>query len=33
LFCEEIRKYGKIKVYPDIHVRVELSEELIKKYG
>jgi hypothetical protein len=33
LFCEEIRKYGKIKIYPDIQVRVELSEELIKKYG
>jgi hypothetical protein len=33
LFCEEIRKYGKIKIYPDIEVRVELSEELIKKYG
>ena len=33
LFCEEIKKYGKIKVYPDIKVSVQLSEELIKKYG
>lgn len=33
LFCEEIRKYGKIKLYPDIKVSVELDEELIKKYG
>ena len=33
LFCEELRKYGKIKLYPDIKVSVQLSEELIKKYG
>lgn len=33
LFCEDIRRFGKIKVYPDIEVKVELSEELIKKYG
>ena len=33
LFCEEIRKYGKIKLYPDIKVKVELNKELIEKYG
>lgn len=33
LFCEEIRKYGKIKLYPDIKVKVELDKELIEKYG
>ena len=32
-FCEEIRKYGKIKLYPDIKVKVELDKELIEKYG
>lgn len=33
LFCEEIKKYGKIKLYPDIHVKVKLDKELIEKYG
>lgn len=33
LFCEDVRRFGKIKVYPDIQVRVELSQELLKKYG
>lgn len=33
LFCEDIRRFGKIKIYPDIHVKVELSQELLKKYG
>lgn len=33
LFCEEIRKYGKIKLYPDIKVKVKLDKELIEKYG
>lgn len=33
LFCEEIRKYGKIKLYPDIKVKVEIDKELIEKYG
>jgi len=33
LFCEEIKKYGKIKLYADIKVKVELDEDLIKKYG
>ena len=33
LFCEEISKYGKIKLYPDIKVKVELNKELIEKYG
>lgn len=33
LFCEDIRQFGKIKVYPDIKVHVKLSEELRNKYG
>jgi len=31
-FCEDVSKFGKIKLYPDIEVKVELDEEIIKKY-
>jgi len=33
LFCEQVKKYGKIKLFPDIKVKVELDEETLKKYG
>ncbi len=31
-FCDDIRKFGKIKLYPDIEVKVELDEETVNKY-
>lgn len=31
-FCDDISKFGKIKLYPDIEVRVELDEATINKY-
>jgi hypothetical protein len=33
LFCEDVKKFGKIKVYSDIEVKVELSKELLEKYS
>ena len=32
-FCKQIKRFGKIKVYSDIKVQVELSKELLEKYG
>lgn len=30
--CKDVRKYGKIKIYPDINVRVELDDETVRRY-
>lgn len=32
-FCKQARRFGKIKVYSDIKVQIQLSEELLEKYG